>query len=163
MRFHDVRQVAAPTAEVWAALHDDEVLRAAIPGCQRLSSVCAGRYTATLAARVGRMADTYSGAFVIDDTCPGSELVVTVAGHGHCGTLELDLRVRLDEGFAPGSTALFYDASARVGGLVARIGRTPLTLAGGHIASSFFRDFELALGARSYAAPLRTDVAVLSG
>ena len=162
MRFHDVRQVAAPADEVWAALHDDEVLRAAIPGCQRLNPVCAGRYTATLAARVGRLADTYSGAFVIDDTCPGSELAVTVAGHGRCGTLELDLRVRLDEGLAPGTTALVYDARARVGGLVARIGRTPLTLAGGHIAGCFFRDFELALRAGRRTTAVRSDLAVLS-
>lgn len=162
MRFHDVRQVAAPAAEVWAALHDDEVLRAAIPGCQQLNPVCAGRYTAILAAWVGRMAETYSGEFVIDDTCPGSELVVTAAGHGLGGTLELDLRVWLDEGLAPGTTALVYDARARVGGLVARIGRTPLTLAGGHIAGSFFRDFELALRARSQPRPVRSDLAVLS-
>ena len=149
MRFNDVRQVAAPLAEVWTALHDHEVLRSTIPGCERLSPVSAGRYSATLAARVGRLADVYSGTFAIDDTCPGSELVVSVAGRGRCGTLELDLCVRLDEGFAPGTTALVYDAHARVGGLVARLGRTPLTLAGGHITGCFFRDFERIVGARS--------------
>lgn len=142
MRFSDVRQVTAPVEEVWTALHDREVLSAAIPGCERLSPVGAGQYSATLAARVARLGDTYRGTFAIDDTCPGSELVVSVAGRGRCGTLELDLRVRLDEGFAPGTTALAYDARARVGGLVSRLGRATLTVAGGHITGCFFRDFE---------------------
>ena len=58
MRFSDVRHVPATTTEVWTALHDTDVLRMAIPGCERLSPVSPGRYTATLAARVGRLADT---------------------------------------------------------------------------------------------------------
>ena len=99
MRFTDVRHLPASAGEVWTALHDREVLQAVIPGCERLSPVGAGRYSATLAARVGRLADTYHGTFAIADTCPGSELVVSVAGRGRCGTLELDLCVRLDAGF----------------------------------------------------------------
>jgi carbon monoxide dehydrogenase subunit G len=154
MRFTDVRQVPAPAMEVWTALHDSEVLRRAIPGCERLSRVGEGRYAATLAARVGRLADTYRGTFAIHDTSPGSELVVSIDGRGRCGTLELDLRVRLDDGHAPGTTALAYDARARVGGLVSRLGRAPLTVAGGHITGCFFRDLERAVRART-----RTSVA----
>ena len=149
MRFADVRHVAAPAGEVWTALHDREVLRAAIPGCERLHPIGAGRYSATLAARVGRLADTYRGTFAIEDVSPGSELVVSVDGRGLCGKLELDLRVQLDDGHAPGTTALAYDASARVGGLVARLGPAPLTIAGGHITGCFFRDFERALRVRA--------------
>ena len=151
MRFTDVRHVPGTTAEVWTALHDTDVLRMAIPGCERLSPVSPGRYSATLAARVGRLADTYRGTFAIDDTCPGSELMVSVDGRGRCGTLEVDLRVRLDEGFEQGTTALVYDARTHVGGLVARLGRAPLTLAGGHITGCFFRDLERAIRARSRA------------
>src|SRR6476659_8362790 len=85
MRFTDVRHVPASAGEVWTALHDRQVLHAVIPGCERLSPVGAGRYSATLAARVGRLADTYHGTFTIEDTCPGSELVVAVVGRGRWG------------------------------------------------------------------------------
>jgi uncharacterized protein len=150
MRFTDVRQVPAPVEQVWAALHDPEVLRAAIPGCERLHPVGHGRYAAILAARVGRLADTYRGTFSIDDVRPGSELVVSVQSRGRCGSLDLDLRVRLDE--APSSaTALAYDARATVGGLVARLGRAPLTLTGGHLTGCFFRDLEQAVRGRVHA------------
>ena len=70
MRFTDVRHVPAPAEDVWTALHDREVLRMAIPAASGCSPVSAGRYAATLAARVGRLADTYRGTFAIDDTDP---------------------------------------------------------------------------------------------
>ena len=153
MRFTDVRRVPASAGEVWTALHDREVLHAVIPGCERLCPVGAGRYSATLAARVGRLVDTYHGTFAIEDTCPGSELVVSVAGRGRWGTLELDLCVRLDEGVEPRTTALVYDAHARVSGLVSRLGRTPLSLAAGHITGCFFRDLEREVQTGSGAGP----------
>ena len=149
MRFTDVRHMTAEPEDVWEALHDREVLRAAIPGCEQLSPLGAGEYAAILAARVGRLADTYRGSFSIADTVPGTALAVSVAGRGRCGTLEVDLHVRLDDGRHPGTTALVYDAHARVGGLVARLGRAPLTVAGGHITGCFFRDLERAMRTRS--------------
>jgi carbon monoxide dehydrogenase subunit G len=145
MRFVDMRQVQAPVSEVWAALHDSEVLRRVIPGCERLHSVGQGEYAATLAARVGRLADTYRGTFSIDDVRGGSDLVVTVTSRGRCGSFELDLDVRLREGSSAHTTLLAYDAHARVGGLVARLGRGPLTLAGAHITAAFFRELDRAV------------------
>jgi len=43
MRFTGVRQVQAEVEHVWAGLHDHDVLRAAIPGCEALVSVAPGR------------------------------------------------------------------------------------------------------------------------
>ncbi len=142
MRFVDVRQVPAPVDQVWAALHDTSVLRRVIPGCERLSAQGSGSYAATLSARVGRLADTYRGDFEIIDLRPGTTLVVRVNARGRCGRLELDLHVRLDRGRTASSTALAYDAEARVGGLVARLGTAPLSVAGGHLTGCFFRDLE---------------------
>jgi len=151
MRFSGVRQVAAPAELVWAALHDHETLRAAIPGCERLSPVGPQQYAATLAARVGPVADTYRGAFHIEDLRPGGELHVHVEGRGRCGQLQVDLRVVLeDRGRA--RTELRYDAHAGVKGLVARLGNATLTIAGGHLTGCFFRDLDRALRTRASAA-----------
>lgn len=152
MRFVDVRQVPAPVDQVWAALHDTSVLRRVIPGCERLSAQGSGTYAATLSARVGRLADTYRGDFEIIDLRPGTTLVVRVNARGRCGRLELDLRVRLDRGRTASSTALAYDAEARVGGLVARLGTAPLSVAGGHLTGCFFRDLERTVVRRPVAA-----------
>ncbi len=152
MRFSGVRQVPAPVETVWAALHDPAVLRAAIPGCERLLPEGPQRYAAVLAARVGPVADTYRGGFVIEDLCPAAELRVRVEGRGRCGQLQVDLRVRLESGRVAGTTALRYDAHAGVKGLVSRLGNPTLTVAGAHLTGCFFRDLDRSLcsrGARS--------------
>ena len=104
MRFSGERQVQTSVEEVWAALHDSDVLRVAIPGCEDLAPLGPGRYAATLAARVGPVADTYRGAFTIEDLRHGTELRVRVEGRGRCGRLEVDLHVTLSEGHVPGTT-----------------------------------------------------------
>jgi carbon monoxide dehydrogenase subunit G len=151
MRFTGEQQVRAPLEHVWAALHDHEVLRDAIPGCEGLVPLAPGRYAATLAARVGPVADTYRGDFTIDDPCPGSQLRVRIGGRGRSGRLEVDLLVRLRQGPSSGTTLLRYDAQATVGGFVARLGNATLTVVGGHLTGCFFRDLEQTLrrGARA--------------
>jgi carbon monoxide dehydrogenase subunit G len=144
MRFSGERQVQTPVGQVWEALHDSEVLRTIIPGCEELVPLDAGTYAATLAARVGPVADTYRGGFSIEDLHPGSQLRVRVDGRGRCGRLELDLHVRLAE-LRRDTTALRYDATASVGGLVARLGGAALTVAGNHITGCFFRDLDRSL------------------
>lgn len=142
MRFSGQRQVAAPTASVWATLHDRGALRSTIPGCRDIEPLEAGVYAATLEARVGPVADTYRGRFSIEDLCPGADLRVRVGARGRCGRLEVDLRVTLSDGPQAGSTTLRYVAEASVSGLVARLGTPTLTVAGGHFTACFFRDLD---------------------
>jgi carbon monoxide dehydrogenase subunit G len=144
MRFTGERLLQADIEHVWAGLHDDEVLRAAIPGCEALVPLAPGRYAATLAARVGPMADTYRGDFSILDTRPGSQLQVCIGGRGRFGRLEVDLRVSLAER-RTGATVLRYDARATVSGLVARVGQATMRVAGGHLTAVFFRDLDRSL------------------
>lgn len=142
MRFSGERQVSAPVAQVWAALHDSEVLRSTIPGCEELVPLEAGTYAATLAARVGPVTDAYRGTFSIEDGRPGSEIRVRVGARGRCGRLDVDLRVTLMTGTRPATTTLRYDADAAVGGFVSRLGKATLTVAGGHFTGGFFRDLD---------------------
>ncbi|RYU11992.1 CoxG family protein [Nocardioides iriomotensis] len=145
MRFQGERQVQAPATRVWAALHDRDVLREIITGCEDMRPLTGGVYAATLAARVGPMADSYRGTFSITDVRDGSDLRVRVEAKGRCGRLSVDLRVRLLDTPGHCSTTLRYDAEATVGGLVSRLGRAALTVAGGHFTGCFFRDLDRAL------------------
>ena len=145
MRFSGERQVMAPVAEVWAALHDREVLCSIIPGCEDMVPLDGGRYAATLGARVGPVSDTYRGDFSIEDLRPGSELRVRVGASGRCGRLEVRLLVTLMNGRGPAMTALGYEADATVRGFVSRLGQATLTAAGGHFTNCFFRDLDRSL------------------
>jgi carbon monoxide dehydrogenase subunit G len=145
VRFSGERQVGTPVEQVWEALHDSEVLRTIIPGCEDLVPLETGRYAATLAARVGPVADTYRGTFSIEDLCALSEIRVRVEGRGRWGRLEVDLRVGLTTGRWPAATSLRYDAHATVSGFVARLGNATLTVAGNHLTGCFFRDLDRSL------------------
>jgi len=153
MRFSGERQIRTPVHRLWAALHDRDVLRSSIPGCQALVPLDESSYAATLAARVGPLSDTYEGAFTIEDLRPGTDLRVRVEGRGRCGRLQIDLRVGLSTGRGPATAALRYDAEARVTGFVARLGTPTLTAAGGHLTGCFFRDLDRSVTAGSRVAP----------
>lgn len=144
MRFTGERSVAASAGEVWRALHDHEVLRRAMPGCRHLEPVGTGSYAATIGVQVGPLSDTYRGRIDVHGHPSTSALRVLVEGRGRAGRLELDLHVALSEGQSR-TTCLRYDALARVGGLVARLGAPTLTVVGAHLTGCFFRDLDRAL------------------
>jgi carbon monoxide dehydrogenase subunit G len=157
MRFTGQQQLRAASTVVWAALHDADVLRSVIPGCERLVPLGRGEYAATLAARVGPLADCYRGRFTIEPVSPGRELRVVVEGRGRFGRLELVLDVGLAPGQEWDSTALTYDARATVGGVVARVGGATMGVVGSHLTACFFRDLDRALARRAPAGrPLAT-------
>ncbi len=147
MRFNGEREVRAPIERVWEGLHDPVVLRSAIPGCEGLTPRYAGIYAATLAVRVGPIADTYRGVFAIEELCAGTSLQVSIEGRGRAGRLDVDLNVGLQEGLASGTTLLSYDAHAGVRGLVARLGSATLSVVGAHLTGCFFRDLDRSLTA----------------
>jgi carbon monoxide dehydrogenase subunit G len=145
VRFTGERSLASSVDEVWSALHDPDVLGRTIPGCRGLSPVGPGTYAATLGVQVGPVSDTYRGRFSVEGHRPTSTILVHVEGRGRVGRLELDLRVALSD-LDRRSTYLRYDASARVSGLVARLGAPTLGVVGAHLTSCFFRDLDRALG-----------------
>ncbi len=104
-----------------------------------------GRYAATLAARVGPVADTYRGDFSIHDGCSGSQLRVRIGGRGRFGRLEVDLDVSL-----AGHHDRLHDRCAttrtpRSAAWSPGSGNATLTVAGGHLTGCFFRDLDRAL------------------
>ena len=141
MRFDGKREVQVPRSVVWAALHDPEVLRELVTGCESMTPLREGTYAATMVARVGPLNDTYRGTFRISDGRVGEELRVGVDARGRCGKLSLELRVRLADGPA-GSTSVEYVADARVGGLVSRVSGAALRVFGNHFTGSFFRGLD---------------------
>lgn len=142
MRFDGTRQVPGHRTAVWQALHDPEVLRELVTGCESMTHLRADTYAATMVARVGPVNDTYRGTFRIEDRRDGKELRVEVDARGRCGKLRLELRVCLADGPRPGSTALTYVADATVGGLVSRVAGAALRVAGNHFTGCFFRGLD---------------------
>ena len=140
MRFDGERRVSAPREVVWEALHDADVLRDLLTGCESMRPLSHGTYAATMVACVGPVRGTYHGTFTIDDVSHGHELRVRVRARGRCGRLHLDLRVRLDD--ASGATMLTYVADAAVGGVVSRVAGAAMRVFGNHFTGCFFQGLE---------------------
>jgi carbon monoxide dehydrogenase subunit G len=148
MRFDGKREVPASRDAVWRTLHDAEALRELVTGCESLTPRGSGTYAATMAARVGPVADRYRGTFTIEDQVAGEELLVRVDAKGRCGRIDLVLRVRLTDGHR-GTTVLTYVADARVGGLVSRVSGAALRVFGNHFTGCFFRGLDRVVPART--------------
>ena len=138
MRFDGKREVQVPRDVVWQALHDPEVLRELVTGCESMRPLREGTYAATMVARVGPLNDTYRGTFTISDGRMGEDLRVAVDARGRCGKLALTLEVVLADG-PRGTTTIEYVADARVGGLVSRVSGAALRVFGNHFTGCFFR------------------------
>jgi carbon monoxide dehydrogenase subunit G len=138
------RTIAAPRAEVWAALNDAEVLCACIPGCEELTGSPEAGFEAVATQKVGPVKATFRGAVTLSDVVAGESY--TLAGEGKGGVAGFakgQARVRLAD--VPGGTELSYEVEARVGGKLAQIGSRLVDGFARKLADAFFERLQARL------------------
>ena len=144
MEMEGSRQIAAPRAVVWAALNDGEVLKAAIPGCEKLTGGPEQGFEATVKQKVGPVSATFQGRVELSDVVPLTSY--TISGEGKGGAA----------GFAKGSAAvqladsedgtlLTYKVNAHVGGKIAQLGSRLIDGFAKKMADAFFDNFRTAV------------------
>ncbi len=132
--------IDAPRTEVWAALNDAAVLKAAIPGCTALNKVSDTEMTATVDTKVGMVRATFNGKVTLSNI--NAPLSYTITGEGKGGVA----------GFASGGadvklfedgdrTILRYTARGQVGGKLAQIGARLIDATAKQMADQFFANF----------------------
>jgi carbon monoxide dehydrogenase subunit G len=130
----------APRERVWALLLDPEVLKASLPGCERLETVGPDEYAATMKIGVGPIKGTFAGKVKITDKQEPDHYSMAVEGSGPqgqvsgVGTLEL-----IDQGQ---STLVKYRGDANVRGTLARVGARMIQPAAKTIVGQFFARME---------------------
>ncbi len=137
MKVSGTATLHANPAQVYAALNDPAVLVRTIPGCEQLEAVAPDRYRMTVTAGVASIKGSYLGDVQFADGAPPSAFTLKASGSGAPGTVSADVKVRLDDG-ADGTTVLFYDADAVVGGAVGGVGQRVLTGVARKTAGEFF-------------------------
>lgn len=70
MDMNGQERIAAPIGEVWRALNDVDVLRACIPGCERLEKTSDTHMEATVVLKVGPIKARFDGAVELEDLVP---------------------------------------------------------------------------------------------
>jgi uncharacterized protein len=136
-----------PREKVWEFLLDPEVLKASLPGCEKLEAVGEDEYVATMKIGISFIRGTFTGKVKITDKNEPESYKMAVDGTGPqgqvsgVGTLEL-----IDQG---DSTVVRYKGDANVRGSLARVGARMIQPAAKTIVGQFFEKMEKEAAARS--------------
>ena len=139
-------KIAAPRDKVFAALNDQEILKACIPGCESLEMLSPTEMTAKVRLRIGPVSAAFSGKVTLSDLDPPNGYKISGEGQGGvAGFAKGGAVVRLtDDG---GVTVLAYDVDAQVGGKIAQVGARLITGTAKKLADQFFGKFAEMVGA----------------
>ena len=144
MKLTDHRDIAAPTADVWTAILNPEVLKACIPGCESMTGSPETGFEAVVVQKVGPVSARFTGVVQLSDMVPGQSLTITGEGKGGAaGFAKGGARVEL----APEGTGtrLTYTVDASVGGKLAQLGSRIIDGFAKKMADQFFENFKTAL------------------
>jgi carbon monoxide dehydrogenase subunit G len=138
-------RIPASRETVWDALNDPEVLKASIPGCQKLEKVSEEELTATVKSKVGPVSATFTGKVTLSDINPPAGYKISGEGQGGvAGFAKGGAEVTLEEEGT--ETILRYSANAQVGGKLAQIGSRLIDSTAKKMANEFFTNFVAQIG-----------------
>jgi len=130
---HDIR---APRLKVWEAFLDPEILKRAIPGCERLEATGDDEYKATMKIGVAAVKGTFEGKVKLSDKNPPESYRLGVEGSGPPGFVRGSTLISLSD--IEGGTRVTYAADMQVGGLIAGVGQRMLGGVAKMMADKFF-------------------------
>ncbi|MCX8134159.1 MAG: carbon monoxide dehydrogenase subunit G [Roseococcus sp.] len=145
MEMSGERRIPAPRAQVWQALNDPEMLKAAIPGCESIEKLSETELTARLALKIGPMAAKFSAKVHLENLNPPASYTITGEGNGGAmGFAKGGADVVLEEA-GPAETVLRYQVKAQVGGKMAQLGARLIDSTARQMSDQFFDRFAAGL------------------
>lgn len=140
MKMNEQRSIPAPRDQVWRALNDPEILKAAMPGCDVFEATGDNEYLAQLTAKVGPVKAKFKFKISLDDVNPPAGYTLNGEGQGGAaGFAKGSARVELEE--IDQGTLLDYTVTATVGGKLAQLGARLIDGTAKKMADAFFDNF----------------------
>ena len=135
------RQLAVTQQQAWDALNDPAVLKACIPGCDKVEATGDNQYAMAMALKIGPVSAKFTGKITLSDINPPASYKLSFDGQGGVA------------GFGKGSAAvvltpndqgcdLSYTVHASVGGKIAQLGQRLIDGAAKSMAEDFFKRFD---------------------
>ena len=138
-------KIAAPREKVFAALNDQAVLQACIPGCESLEKTSDTEMKAKVRMRIGPVSASFSGKVTLSDIDPPNGYRISGEGQGGAaGFAKGGAVVTLRED--AGETLLNYNVDAQVGGKIAQVGARLIDGTAKKLADEFFGKFATMVG-----------------
>ena len=116
------RSLAITQQQAWEALNDPAILKACIPGCDKLESTGENQFVVGMALKIGPVSAKFSGKIQLADLNPPASYTLSFEGQGGVagfgkGTASVTL-VPIESG-----CELQYTVHAQLGNLAAHLGQ----------------------------------------
>jgi len=135
------RQLAVTRQQAWDALNDPEVLKACIPGCDKVEASGENQYVVGMALKIGPVSAKFTGKITLSEIDPPNSYTLSFEGQGGpAGHGKGHAKVRLTPN--EGGCELGYTVHAQVGGKVAQLGQRLIDGAAKGMAEDFFKRFD---------------------
>ncbi len=141
MQITGEQKIAAPREQVYDAMLDPEVLKGALPGCEKLEEVGENEYIATMTIGVAMIKGKYDGKVKITDQNRPESFTMHIEGKGPQGQLGGEGKLTFEDD-GEGGTIVKYAGDANVRGTLARIGSRVIQPAAKMIVGKFFESLE---------------------
>ena len=127
----------AKRAEVWAALNDVAILKAVIPGCERIEWTGPASLDMTIKVNFGLVHPTLEGDLTLSDVHPAERYTLSGRGKGRMlGLAHASAEITLED--APGGTILSFEAIGSADGGIMRLGKAMIGNSAQKIIDGFF-------------------------
>ena len=126
--------------QVWAALHNTDMLIKAIPGCKSMKPIGGNNYAVAVSLGVAAVKGEYEGKVKVIDVKAPSHYQIEGEGTGAPGFVKLKMDVQLERLSA--GTLMKWKCDSEVGGLIASIGGRVLSGISKFMAKQFFKSFK---------------------
>ena len=135
------RQLAITQQQAWDALNDPAVLKACIPGCDKIEPSGDNQYSIGMALKIGPVSAKFSGKITLSDINPPTSYKINFEGQGGPagfgkGESSVTLTPNAD------GCELAYTVHASVGGKIAQLGQRLIDGAAKSMAEDFFKRFD---------------------
>jgi len=127
-----------PIEDIWEALHDTEILKNAIPGCQGLFLLENGEHEVQLKLGVAAVKGEYVGKVKLLDIEAPCHYLLIAEGSGKPGFVNAKMECKINP-LDEESCQLVWDCEAEIGGKIAGVGNKVIGGIAKFFAGSFFK------------------------
>ncbi len=134
MKFNGKVKFDQPADTIWEALHDTEVVKNAVPGCEGISLEDNGEHQVHLDVAIGAIKGSYTCNIKWEDVNAPHHFFIIAKRWNATAKIDCKLIASNED-----TCQLAWNCEAEVSGKIAKIGSTILGGVAKHMANSFFK------------------------
>ncbi len=139
MKLSGSYQIDLEKQKVWESLNDPNILKQAIPGCEKFRKNSDTEFTVTATNKIGPFNASFTGDIELKDINAPDSYIIEGSGNSPVGFASGSAKVNLKD--FEGGTKLIYEVEANVGGKIVQVGSRLIDITAKKMADIFFGKF----------------------